>query len=186
MTDDRRLDLEEIRARIARMSDTELSQAASYRFAGIFVRNLCNTYGTSDTNIRGEAKLNWITRGVFPMVCQATVRQAGDVAIVDLRGRITLGDGSWTLRDTLKRLIAAGHRRILLNLKDVSHIDSAGMGELVGVYATVTNQNGQIRLLDAQTKVLDVLRVTRLDTVFENFTDETAALRSLAGRASAM
>ena len=120
------------------------------------------------------------------MVCQATVRQAGDVAIVDLRGRITLGDGSGTLRDAVKRLIAAGHRRILLNLKDVSHIDSAGMGELVGVYATVTNQNGQIRLLDAQTKVLDVLRMTRLDTIFENFTDETAALRSFAGRASAM
>jgi anti-sigma B factor antagonist len=120
------------------------------------------------------------------MVCEATVRQAGDVVIVDLRGRITLGDGSGTLRDTVKRLIAGGHRRILLNLKDITHIDSAGLGELVGIYATVTNQDGQIRLLDVQTKVLDVLRVTKLYAVFENFTDETAALRSFAGRASAM
>ena len=119
------------------------------------------------------------------MACKATVRQVGDVTVIDLSGRITLGDGSGTVRETVKGLIAKGHRRIVLNLGDVSYIDSAGLGELVGSYATMTNQGGQIKLLNAQSKVRDVLQVTKLYTVFENFDDEAAALGSFAGRASA-
>jgi anti-sigma B factor antagonist len=119
------------------------------------------------------------------MACKATVRQAGDVTIVDLSGRITLGDGSGTVRDTVKRLIASGKKQVLLNLADASYIDSAGLGELVGTYATMTNQGGQIKLLNAQGKVRDVLQVTKLYTVFENFSDETAAVRSFASHASA-
>jgi len=119
------------------------------------------------------------------MACKATVRQVGDVVVIDLSGRITLGDGSGTVRDTVKDLIVKGRRQILLNLKDVSYIDSAGLGELVGSYASMTNQGGQIKLLNAQSKVKDVLQVTKLYTVFENFTDEPTALRSFAGRASA-
>ena len=119
------------------------------------------------------------------MACKATIRKAGDVTVMDLSGRITLGDGSGTVRDTVKDQIARGCRQILLNLKDVTYIDSAGLGELVGSYATMTNQGGQIKLLNAQTKVRDVLQVTKLYTVFESFTDEETALRSFAIRASA-
>jgi anti-sigma B factor antagonist len=119
------------------------------------------------------------------MACKATVRQVGDVAIVDMSGRITLGDGSGTVRETVKGLIANGQKQVLINLKDVSYIDSAGLGELVGSYATMMNQGGQIKLLNAQSKVRDVLQVTKLYTVFENFTDEIAALRSFSARATA-
>jgi anti-sigma B factor antagonist len=119
------------------------------------------------------------------MACKATVRQEGDVAVVDLSGRITLGDGSGTVRETVKGLVGSGHKKVLLNLKDVTYIDSAGLGELVGSYATVTNQSGQIKLLNAQGKVRDVLQVTKLYTVFESFEDEALALRSFVSRATA-
>ena len=119
------------------------------------------------------------------MACKVSVRQVGDVAVVDLSGRITLGDGSGTVRETVKDLINKGNKQILLNLGDVSYIDSAGLGELVGSYATISNQGGKIKLLNAQSKVRDVLQVTKLYTVFENFTDEASAIRSFAGKASA-
>ena len=119
------------------------------------------------------------------MACQATVRQVGEVTVVDLSGRITLGDGSGTVREKVRELIGKGRRQILLNLAEVSYIDSAGLGELVGAYATMTNQGGQIKLLNAQAKVRDVLQVTKLYTVFENFTDEATGLRSFVSRASA-
>jgi anti-sigma B factor antagonist len=119
------------------------------------------------------------------MACTATVRQVDEVTVVDLCGRITLGDGAGTLRDTVRDLIHSGVLRILVNLKEVSYIDSAGLGELVGSYATMTNRGGKIKLLHAQNKVQDALRVTKLHGVFETFTDEEAALRSFAGRATA-
>ena len=112
------------------------------------------------------------------MSCTAAIRQADGLTIVDLAGRITLGEAACLFRDTVRGLIHRGERRILLNMKEVSYIDSAGLGELVGSYATMTNLGGQIRLLHADTKVRDVLRVTRLSLVFENFTDEAEALRS--------
>jgi anti-sigma B factor antagonist len=118
------------------------------------------------------------------VACTARVRHEGDVAIVDLSGRITLGDGWGTLRDTVKRLISQGDRLVLLNMKDVSYIDSAGLGELVGSYATMTNQGGQMKLVYAENKVRDVLMVTRLYGVFEHFADEAAALQSFATRVS--
>jgi anti-sigma B factor antagonist len=119
------------------------------------------------------------------MTPKATVRQAGDVAIVDLSGKITLGDGSGLVRNTIKDLLAASHRNILLNLQDVSYIDSAGLGEIVGAYATVANQGGAIKLLNVQGKVKDLLQVTKLYTVFVTFSDEQAAIRSFAAAASA-
>jgi anti-sigma B factor antagonist len=119
------------------------------------------------------------------MACKATVRLEGEVAVVDLTGRITLGDGSGTVRQTVKGLVAQGHKRVLLNLQEVTYIDSAGMGELVGSFATITNQGGQIKLLNAHHKVRDVLQVTKLYAVFESFSDEAAALRSFANRATA-
>jgi anti-sigma B factor antagonist len=112
------------------------------------------------------------------MACTAAVRQEEGVIIVDLAGRITLGDAACTVRDTVRGLISRGERQILLNLQQVTYIDSAGLGELVGTYATMINRGGQIKMLHADNKVRDVLRATRLSLVFENFTDEAAALRS--------
>jgi anti-sigma B factor antagonist len=117
------------------------------------------------------------------MSFKAAVRHAGDVAIVDLDGRLTLGEGSGTLRSTLKDLLANGEKWIVLNLKNVSHIDSSGLGEMVGAYASVNNAGGQIRLLHTQTKLHDLLVVTKLFTVFPNYTDEVAAVQSFAAGA---
>jgi anti-sigma B factor antagonist len=117
------------------------------------------------------------------MSLKATVRKAGDVAIVELGGRLTLGEGSGLVRNTIKDLVVSGQKNILLDLKEVSYIDSAGLGELVGGYATVTNAGGNIKLLNAQAKVQDLLQVTKLYTVFAAFDNEAAALRSFAATA---
>ena len=119
------------------------------------------------------------------MTPKAAVRNSGNVAIVDLSGRITLGEGSGLVRGTIKELIGAGSRNILLNLKDVTYIDSAGLGELVGSYATVASHGGSIKLLNVQGKVKDLLQMTKLYAVFVTFSDEAAALRSFEAAASA-
>jgi anti-sigma B factor antagonist len=118
------------------------------------------------------------------MSLKAAVRHSANVAIVDLAGHITLGEGSGMVRNTIKDLVKAGHKNILLNLKEVGYIDSAGLGELVGAYASVTNIGGSIKLLNAQTKVSNLLQVTKLYTVFVTFTNETEALRSFAAGAT--
>jgi anti-sigma B factor antagonist len=117
------------------------------------------------------------------MSLKVSVRQSGDVSIVDLAGRITLGDGSGQVRATIKELVSSGHKNILVNLKEVGYIDSAGLGELVGAYATVTNVQGNIKLLNPQAKVHDLLQITKLYTVFVAFDDEQEALRSFASAA---
>jgi anti-sigma B factor antagonist len=99
---------------------------------------------------------------------------------MDLAGRITLGEGSSTMRDSLKELIAKGEKKILLNLGEVSYIDSSGIGELVSGFTTVTNQGGQLKLLGLNKRVKDLLQVTKLYTVFEVFEDEAEAVRSFA------
>lgn len=119
------------------------------------------------------------------MSTKANVRHSGDVAIVDLSGRVTLGEGSGLVRNTIKDLLNAGYRNILLNLSDVSYLDSAGLGEVVGSYATVTHQGGSIKLLNPQGKVKDLLQVTKLYAVFETFSDEKLAVGSFAGAAGA-
>lgn len=119
------------------------------------------------------------------MSVKADVRQNGNVAIVDLAGKITLGEGSGLLRSTIKDLVTAGHKAILLNLQGVSYLDSAGLGEMVGSYATVTNQGGQIKLLNVQSKVHDLLQITKLYTVFAAYSDEGEAVRSFATAAGA-
>ena len=119
------------------------------------------------------------------MSTNASVRHTGAIAIVDLAGRITLGEGSGLVRTTIKDLVSAGHKNILLNLKEVTYIDSAGLGELVGAYATVTHQGGTIKLLHPQAKVHDLLQITKLYTVFVAFDDEPEALRSFSAAASA-
>jgi anti-sigma B factor antagonist len=102
-----------------------------------------------------------------------TTRQVGDVTVVDAVGRITLGDGASTFRDTIRDLAAGGK-----NLAEVSYIDSSGIGEMVSGFTTVTNQGGQVKLLNLTKRVKDLLQITKLYTVFEVFEDEAAAVRS--------
>jgi len=112
------------------------------------------------------------------MSCKAAVRHVGDVAIIDLSGRVTLGEGCALVRATVKDIVQEGHVKLLLNLAEVTYMDSAGLGELVGSYASITNKGGKVKLLNPQGKVAEVLNVTKLYTVFETFTDEATALRS--------
>lgn len=114
------------------------------------------------------------------MSVKLTTRQVGDVTVVDAVGRITLGDGASTFRDTIRNLANSGHKKLLLNLAEVSYIDSSGIGEMVSGFTTVTNQGGQVKLLNLATRVKDLLQITKLYTVFEVFDDETAAVRSFA------
>jgi anti-sigma B factor antagonist len=107
-------------------------------------------------------------------------RQVGDVTVVDLAGRITLGEGSSTMRDALRDQLAKGNKKILLNLGEVSYIDSSGIGELVSAFTTVTNQGGQLKLLGLNKRIKDLLQITKLYTVFEVHDDESAAVRSFS------
>ena len=112
------------------------------------------------------------------MTIKANTRQVDGVTVVDLSGRITLGEGSTILRDTVRGLLGRGQKKILLNLGDVNYIDSSGIGELVSGYTTVTNQGGQLKLLNLTKKVRDLLQITKLYTVFDVFDEETTAIRS--------
>jgi anti-sigma B factor antagonist len=109
-----------------------------------------------------------------------TTRQVGDVTVIDAVGRITLGDGASTFRDTIRELAGNGHKKLLFNLAEVSYIDSSGIGEMVSGFTTVTNQGGQVKLLNLTKRVKDLLQITKLYTVFEVFEDEATAVRSFA------
>jgi anti-sigma B factor antagonist len=109
-----------------------------------------------------------------------TQRQVGDVTVLDASGRITLGEGSSTFRDAIKDLTAHGNKKVLLNLGEVSYIDSSGIGEMVSAFTSVTNQGGQLKLLNLTKRVKDLLQITKLYTVFEVFEDEAAAVRSFS------
>jgi len=111
---------------------------------------------------------------------KTSTRLVDGVTVVDLSGRITLGEGSSTLRETVRDLISKGQKSILLNLGDVTYIDSSGIGELVSSFTSVSNQGGKLKLLNLQKKVHDLLQITKLYTVFEVHTDEAAAVRSYA------
>src|SRR5262245_53009756 len=107
-----------------------------------------------------------------------STRQVGDVTVVDVSGRITLGDGATTFRDTIRDLANGGNKKLLLNLAEVSYIDSSGIGEMVSGFTTVSNQGGQMKLLNLTKRVKDLLQITKLYTVFEVFDDEAHAVRS--------
>ncbi len=110
------------------------------------------------------------------MTMKASTRQMDGVTIVDLSGRITLGEGSVILRDTIRDLVGKGNKKILLNLGDVTYIDSSGIGELVSAFTTVRNQGGELKLLNLTKKVHDLLQITKLYTVFDVKDDEAAAI----------
>jgi len=105
-------------------------------------------------------------------------RQVDGVTIVDCSGRITLGEGSVILRDTVRDLLSKGNKKIVLNLADVNYIDSSGIGELVSGFTTVANQVGVVKLLSLTKRVQDLLQITKLYTVFEVFDDEAKAVQS--------
>jgi anti-sigma B factor antagonist len=107
---------------------------------------------------------------------KASTRQVDGITIVDLSGRITLGEGSVVLRDSIKDLLGKGQKKILLNLGDVSYIDSSGIGELVSAFTSVRNQGGELKLLNLTKKVHDLLQITKLYTVFDVKDDEAAAI----------
>jgi anti-sigma B factor antagonist len=109
-----------------------------------------------------------------------TTRQVGDVTVIDATGRITLGEGSSAFRDAIRDLAAKGNKKVLLNLAEVSYIDSSGIGELVSAFTTVTNQGGSLKLLSLAKRVQDLLQITKLYTVFEVHEDEAAAVRSFS------
>ena len=114
------------------------------------------------------------------MSVKLITRQVGDVSVMDAAGRITLGEGSSVFRETLRELVSKGQKKVLLNLGEVSYIDSSGIGELVSGFTSVTNQGGQLKLLNLNKRVKDLLQITKLYTVFEVFEDEAAAVRSFA------
>jgi len=105
-------------------------------------------------------------------------RTAGDITILDLSGKITIGEGSVQLREKVRQLLGEGKKKVLLNLGDVSYVDSSGIGELVSSYTTTRNQGGQLKLLNLTKKIQDLLSITKLLTVFETFDAERAALDS--------
>lgn len=112
------------------------------------------------------------------MTMKASTRQVDGITVVDLSGRITLGEGSVVLRDTVRDLLAKGDRKMLLNLGEVTYIDSSGIGELVSAFTTVRNQGGELKLLNLTKKVHDLLQITKLYTVFDIKDDEAAAISS--------
>jgi anti-sigma B factor antagonist len=114
------------------------------------------------------------------MSLKINIRETADANILDVSGRITLGDGLGELRDSIREALAGDQKNILLNLAEVSYIDSSGLGQLIGSYATITSRGGQMKLLNLQKRVTDIMQITKLLTVFEAYTSEAAALKSFA------
>jgi anti-sigma B factor antagonist len=114
---------------------------------------------------------------------QIEERGVGDVMVLDLKGRLTMGDGDELLKDKVNSLVNQGHRKIVLNLADVPYIDSAGLGEIVRTYTTVSRQGGSLKLLNLTKRITDLLSITKLLTVFETFDSESEAVRSFSASA---
>ena len=109
---------------------------------------------------------------------QIDERVVNGVTILDLKGKITLGEGDEALRDRISHLLQTGNRKLLLNLEGVPYIDSAGLGEVVRTYTTVSRQGGQLKLVNLTKRITDLLMITKLLTVFETYDSEKAAIDS--------
>ena len=114
------------------------------------------------------------------MSLKATTRQVDGITVMDLSGRITLGEGSVILRDKIREILGQGNKKILLNLGDVTYIDSSGIGELVSAFTAVRKEGGELKLLNLTKKVHDLLQITKLYTVFDVKDDEAAAIGAFA------
>ena len=114
---------------------------------------------------------------------QIDERTIGDVLVLDVKGRITLGEGDELLKDKVNSLLNQGYKKIVLNLAEVPYIDSAGLGEIVRTYTTVSRQGGNLKLLNLTKRITDLLAITKLLTVFETFDAESDAVRSFSASA---
>src|SRR6266481_4977980 len=114
---------------------------------------------------------------------QIEERTVGDVVVLDLKGKVTLGQGDELLKDKVNSLVNQGHRKIVLNLAGVPYVDSAGLGEIVRTYTTVSRQGGSMKLLNLTKRITDLLAITKLLTVFETFDTESEAIKSFSSSA---
>jgi anti-sigma B factor antagonist len=114
---------------------------------------------------------------------QITERAVGEVMVLDIKGKITLGEGDEQLKDKVNSLVNQGHRKMILNLAEVPYLDSAGLGEVVRAYTTVSRQGGSLKLLSLTKRITDLLSITKLLTVFETFDSEDEAVRSFSASA---
>jgi len=105
-------------------------------------------------------------------------RQAGDVTILDLSGEVRMGEGSISLRDSIRNLADQGKKKVLLNLRGVKYVDSSGIGELIANYTTISRQGGQLKLLNLTERIRNLLVITKLLTVFDSYDNEAEALKS--------
>lgn len=112
------------------------------------------------------------------MSLEVNTRKVANIAILDLSGRMILGKHSGQVRDAVRELLLKGHKKILLNMEEVSYMDSAGLAELVSSLTSATGRGGSLKLLNVQKRVSELLRITRVASVFEVFSNETDALRS--------
>jgi anti-sigma B factor antagonist len=116
---------------------------------------------------------------------QIDERRAGDVVILDLKGRVMLGEGDELLKDKVNSVLSTGTKKIVLNLADVPYIDSAGLGEIVRTFTTVSRQGGSLKLLNLTKRITDLLSITKLLTVFDTYDSENEAVQSFAASAKA-
>lgn len=114
---------------------------------------------------------------------QIDERSAGDVTVLDLKGRMTMGEGDELLKDKVNSLILQGRKKLVLNLADVPYVDSAGLGEIVRTYTTVTKQGGSLKLANLTKRITDLLSITKLLTVFDTYDSEADAVRSFTAGA---
>mgnify|MGYP003352693880 CR=1 FL=1 len=114
---------------------------------------------------------------------QIEERTAGDVTILDVTGKMTLGEGAEALKDKVNSLVHQGRKKLILNLEAVPYIDSAGLGEIVRTYTTVSRQGGSLKLLNLTKRITDLLSITKLLTVFETYDNEADAVRSFTSPA---
>ena len=114
---------------------------------------------------------------------QIEERSAGDVVVLDLKGKMTLGEGDELLKDKINSLLQQGRKKVVLNLEGVPYIDSAGLGEIVRTYTTISRQGGSMKLLNVTKRISDLLSITKLLTVFETFDSENDAVRSFSASA---
>jgi anti-sigma B factor antagonist len=116
---------------------------------------------------------------------QIEERRAGDVVILDLKGRVMLGEGDELLKDKVNSVLSTGTKKIVLNLAEVPYIDSAGLGEIVRTFTTVSRQGGSLKLLNLTKRITDLLSITKLLTVFDTYDSESEAVQSFAASAKA-
>jgi anti-sigma B factor antagonist len=118
------------------------------------------------------------------MSLKLSVRNVEGVTVLDLSGRVTMGEAAGSLRDAIKDLVGKEQKDLLLNLADVTYIDSSGLGELVGAFATVSNRGGRLKLLNLQKRVHELMQLTKLYSVFDIYEDEASAIRGFQRAAS--